>query len=678
MNTLPGFLVTIEDNQKQSVEVTPVKDVHVIYAVLPEIMKYKDEDGNLYDKYIEPNKPMLIANGGKIDAVTTLALSDIELTREVRNMVSLMPNDVPIALCRIVTRDGEQPDENDLVSMYEALDFAFESTENYQMARIYCAGISLNKAVALVPNEFSIKTLSNTSEIFDEQNVKALFTDIGNYTGTKTVTTSKNVTVGVSVERADNSMTEPNGKGIFNKLTISVNGKPAMVSAEDGSTVPFEVIFKINYDGESPVVQESIVPTGVTASMVLLDSKLSITLAGSVKLVLDNQSVIFFNGTTITINDLGKTTQGLPNKQDITLSLRKVSSTADILGRILSHVYTITSTQNNCLVFMAPEPPKNASIKAIEEYVNITESLYDKIRDRCASLVTANGKKADGGMYLNVPVGVNRIDSIGGVIGFPQSTIATIEDTKIVTQKVTTAFERGDLVEVYTNNKLDIDMIQAKVVSVTISATNTTEITLDTSIPESITGTKNPKYIMNVNNKDFNGNYMAIQYSNVCQKVGVKRSPAGIAWDGECQIMFSDKQRNRLNAKKFAVLMQRYGTVQGEIDKSQLMTGIKSQFQDFENIAVVYELIKGSKEIVMKYKGERISDGTQLAVIKTEIDGQVFAPASKVFIEPGYNLKLSSVMLQAPNGKKEKALLLDFEVTEVQTLKVIRMRARLI
>ncbi|MGL4449604.1 MAG: hypothetical protein ACRCTZ_00260 [Sarcina sp.] len=674
--TLPGFQLLIEDNQATAVEIPALKDVYVIYTVLPELMKYKDEEGNIYDKYIEPNKPLLIATGGLSDAIQTLELSDIALTRKVRNMLSLMPQGATIALCRLVTRDGEQPNEDDLVSMNEAIDFAFEMTENYPMKEFYVAGISLDKSVALVPNEFSTVLRTEDETVFAANEVKAMIKNILTYNGSDKITASKNADIAVTIERSGESLTEPNGKGIYNKLSVSVNGVQAMITKEDGSLVPYVVTFEIDYtDPDAPVVSRTTAPDGVTASMLIVDQTLSISLIGEVKLVLDEQSVIAFGGNTLSISSLGIAEVGVTSKSEVAFTARKISSTADILGRILSHNAVITATQNNCLTFLSPEPPRNSSAKAIAEYVDRVEALYDKIRERC--IINKNGNKQDAGMFLSVPVGVNRIDGIGGIYGFPQSTIATLEGNKITTQKLTSNFAVGDLVEVFSNNKLDIEMVSAKVTGVSLSASGTTEITLDTQIPENVISTKTPKYIMNVNNKDFDGAYLAIQYSNICNQVGVKRSPAGVAFPGECQVMFSESQKNRLNAKKFAVIMQKYGTVQGEVDKSQLMTGITSQFQDYENIATVYELVRGAKEIGMAYKGKRLNEGTDVALIKTEIEGQVFGPAVGTFIYPGYSLELSTKHLQAPNGKREKALFIKFEVKEIETMKLLRMVARL-
>lgn len=684
--TLPGFLLTIEDNMTPAVAVPAVKDVYVIYGVLPETMKYEDEDGNIYDKFIEPNKPLLIASGGREDAILTLELSDIEITREMRNMLSLMPESATIALCRIVLRDGSQPNPEDMVQMYEALDFAFESTENYPMKEIYCAGVSLDKAVSLTPNAFSIEKSSTDEKDsnFITEEIKALYTNIGNYEGGTSIASNKNCVVSLVAERTGSEATT--AEGVLNKFEFRVNGVPARIAREDGSTsTACTITYEPTRDPETgsptyplPVsAPDELKSTGVVA----MGDKLSVSFpATSLKFVLDDESVVIVNLGTITINTLGKVDSQQvinPNQQKIDFLLSKVGSTADILGRILKHNSIITATQNNCMTFMAPEAPRNGSTKAISEWVDHVEALYEKVRDRCMGVNSATGKKVDMGMFLNVPVGVNRLDTIGGISGFPQSTVASIEGNKVVTQKVTSSFAIGDIVEVYTHSKLDIITLQTKVINVAVSAAGTTEITLENQIPVGITITNSPKYIMNVNNKDFNGTYMAIQYSNICNEAGVDRSPAGLPWNGECQVMFSETQKNRLNACKYAVLMQKHGTVQGEVDKSQLMTSTTSQFQDFENLATIYALVEGSKEIGMSYRGKRINGTTDLALIKTEIQGQVFDPAVGRFIESGYELTLVTKMLQAPNGKKEKALFINFAVTEIQTMKLLRMTARL-
>ena len=137
---------------------------------------------------------------------------------------------------------------------------------------------------------------------------------------------------------------------------------------------------------------------------------------------------------------------------------------------------------------------------------------------------------------------------------------------------------------------------------------------------------------MNINNKDFKGTYLARQWSNVCNEVGVTRSPAGITWNGECQMRFSEKELLSLDANKFAVLQQEQGKTTGSVSRSQLMTGTSSQFQKVETLKAIYDLTEKCKNVVMPYKGERIDDGTDLALIKTEIEDVAFKPAVGVYL----------------------------------------------
>ena len=75
--TLPGFLLNIEDNSPIA-EALPIQtDIYMLYAVLPETMKYVDEEGNVYDKYIEPNTQIIVANAERNETLETLKLSDL-------------------------------------------------------------------------------------------------------------------------------------------------------------------------------------------------------------------------------------------------------------------------------------------------------------------------------------------------------------------------------------------------------------------------------------------------------------------------------------------------------------------------------------------------------------------------------------------------------------------------
>ncbi|MGL5714996.1 MAG: hypothetical protein ACRCX2_18415, partial [Paraclostridium sp.] len=389
--TLPGFLLTIEDNQTAAEPITAIKDVHVIYGILPETMKYEDEDGNLYDKFIEPNKPLLISNGGKEEAIKTLEISDIGLTREIKNMIRLMPNDSTIALCRIVTRDGDNPAEGNLVELYEALDFAFEETENYPIKEIYVAGLSLDKSVSLNPNEFRAVAIRGAEDLMDADTISRMFSDVKSLEGSTSISKSVSAVITATVERSGESLTQPDGKGVYNKLKFLVNGVPAMIINSTGALEELSFESTVDYTTpDNPVHGPASGPEGITSSMTIVDQTMSIVLTGKVNIALDEDAMLEMNGATIVVNGLGLAEDGTANATSVSAKISKVSFDADILARIMRHNSTITATQNNCLTFLAPEPPRNASTKAIRDYVERCVALQERVRDRLAT--TTNGK----------------------------------------------------------------------------------------------------------------------------------------------------------------------------------------------------------------------------------------------------------------------------------------------
>lgn len=670
---LPGFYLTIEDNQTAAKNTAPLKNVYLIYAIMSELMKTEDSEGNIEEVYVEPNKPLVISDSN--EAIKTLEVSNLVLNREVKNIIKLIPSgeDTSIALVRIVKRDGESPNPNSLVEMYEALDFAFENTENFPAKEIIVAGMSLDDTVAMNPKEIE-KTILEDSDV-EKVNFSDLVDKVTNATGNGEILKPRSFDISLEVTRVAESLSEK--EGVYNSFEFKVNGETAKAIKEDSEElIDAKAVAVMQYEGDEGNKTASIqsVTTELPAAIKKDESTMTLTLNKDIKIKVDDETVVVLKQGDIVVNEIKPAVEN--DSLITTVSVKRAADNADILTRIMQHNATITATQNNCMTFLSPKPPKNNSPKAREEYVKRCLNLQTKMRDRL-SIINSSGKKVDLGMFLTVPVGVNMVDELGGATGYPQARISTINKTKIITKKPTTAFEEGDIAEVYTHNKLDQISFQANVVSVSVSDVNTTEITLDKEVPEELSSSVTPKYIMNVNNKDFNGTYLARQWSNVCNQVGVTRSPAGVVWNGECQMRFSEKELLSLDANKFAVLQQEQGKTTGSVSRSQLMTGTSSQFQKVETLKTVYDLTEKCKNVVMPYKGERIDDGTDLALIKTEIEDAAFKPAVGVYITSGYELNLSLKMLSNPNGQKEKALFIDYAVKEIETLALIRMRARL-
>lgn len=665
---LPGFYVNIEDtNQSKPTEVK-LKDVYTIFGILPEKMKTRDEDGEIEEVFIEPNEPIMLSSAQ--EAIETLESNSLVLTREIKNIIRLIPDGSNIAVVRIVKRNGDEPDPNSLTDMYEALDFAFENLENFQIREIILAGISLDKAVALDPNKVQVKEIKNSFEEFDKV-IKGVFP----YNTTTGIIVDKKFDLEIKGTKSANSAGETDD-GVHDTFEVKINGATAKVITEDGSK-DFKFNAELTYTG----VTGSKTYTINSQSQELKDyielkvesGRLVAEIKKDIMIKLDDETIVRLKDGKFNVKSDERTKTEVTSEYNIV----KLSDDASILRRTLIHNLKITTTQNPCYTFLSPVPPNSLSKKDIEAYVERCQTLKEKIREQ-STITDSKGKRIDLGKFLSVPIGVNQYDGVGGLSGFPQAKIATINNDKVITKKATTSFAIGDKVEVYTHNKLDVLIHSTTVKKVVISDTNSVEITLNEPVPSEISTGLNPKYIMNINNKDFNGNYLARQYSNICREAGVDRSPAGLIFPGECQLKFSDKQLQLLDSLKFCVLQQEQAQSVGSISRSQLMTSYDNVFQKIDTLNVVYKLIQDSKDILMPYKGKRINEGTELALIKTELEDTVFKPAVNKFIMPNYNVNLILGRLIQPNGVKERTMFMDFSITEIETLQNIRMNVKVL
>lgn len=665
---LPGFYVNINDTNETTPPVVRLKDVYTIYCILPEIMKSTDEFGDLEETYIEPNNPIVISSAE--DAIKTLETTNLVMTREVRNIIRLIPNGSNIALVRIVKRNGDTPDLNSLADMYEALDYAFESTENLASREIIVAGLSLDDMLALDPNKVQVKELKDQFKDFQE-----LVKSVNAYNSTLGIVVDKKFDLTIKGTKSSTSASE-SADGVHDTFEVLINDETAKIITEDG-VKNFKFGAEISYTGVSG--SKTLAVSNQTGELstyltIAVDSnELKIDVLKELMVKVDDDTIVKIKEGSFRVKPEHKSKTEVLEKLDIV----KLSDSASLLRRTLLHNLKITSTQNSCYTFLSPEPPKSASIKDIQSYVDKCAGMYELIREH-STLIDSRGQKNDLGKFLSVVVGVNMYDGLGGLRGLPQAKVATISQKKVITKKSTTAFSVGDRVEVYTFNKMDTLVHSAKVEKIVVTNTNAVEITLDKEVPSEISTGLNPKYIMNVNNKDFKGTYLARQYSNVCREVGVKRSPAGINFKGECQVKFSQKQLELLDSKKFCVIQQEHGQTVGSVSRSQLMTAPDNQFQRIETLIAVYTLIENSKSILLPYKGERIDDGTDLAIIKTNVDEGAFKPAVNEYILPNYTLGLTLGNVKNPNGVVERALFMNFEATEIQTLQIIRMSARIL
>ena len=669
IKTIPGFNLAIEDNTTSTVTLPAVKNVYVLYGLMPDTLTYEDEEGATYQKYIEPNKPMLVASVS--DAITTLETSDVALTREMRNTLKLLPSGVNIALVKVVRRDGENPDPENLHEMYEAFDFAFEMTENYPIKAIIPLGISMNDKFA---NEAKVTILTPADFVLPATKLSHKYAE-----GISTVSEPSTKELKMILKRDDEGATF--ATGVYNVLTFEVDGEQAQTI--NGANAVYRV--PVDYAvPATPVYQAPLATDGVTVT--IADdgaAETVLTASGVIKIALDAESYIEVDLTTaftvaLTANGIDAGDEAVI---EAPVKVNRVIAGADPVVRALEHNFVITSTVNNCMTFIGFEPPKNVSPKALDEYVTTVSELASAQRTNLVQL--KDGKKVDLGMFLSVVAGAHQMAGVGGITGFPQSGITTYEvdeatgNTVVVASKLTTSFKVGDIVEVYAYKKLDIVSVKATVVATGVSAVSTTAITLDKVVPDEIQAIATPQYIMNINNKDNKGTYLAAMWAGIIEQVGVTRSPAKLTFDGTSQIAFSSKQLTKLKAAKVCAVEQRKGTTQGYAQDSFLLTGSTSKFQRIENLMTIYDIVDNAKEVASKYEGKRISEGADTGLIKKEIEDLAFAPRVDVSIEAGYDLTLKFITITTEDGTKKKALLIDFGVTEIETLMYIRMVARL-
>jgi len=203
-------------------------------------MKSTDEFGDIEETYIEPNNPIIISSAE--DAIETLETTNLVMTREVRNIIRLIPSGSNIALVRIVKRNGDTPDLNSLADMYEALDYAFEATENLASREIIVAGLSLDDMLALDPNKVQVKELKDQFKDFQE-----LVKSVSAYNSTLGITVDKKFDLSIKGTKSTVSTGEATD-GVHDTFEVLINDETAKLITEDG-VKDFKFGADVSYSG---------------------------------------------------------------------------------------------------------------------------------------------------------------------------------------------------------------------------------------------------------------------------------------------------------------------------------------------------------------------------------------------------------------------------------------------
>ena len=187
---IPGLKAEIIDFQIQSAPITNPGEIVVLLCDLPDQVTIADPDniGEVITLSVPANVPLLI-NGTTalkelilgselVTGLNTLVGADRHL--DIVNVLPMLNSDLPLAVCKIVRRNGERPDTSIKKEIYEALEVAYENLENYPAGFIVPLGVSIEDVVVTAQKASvnKVKTFEATASfnnsVFTEAKATAL------------------------------------------------------------------------------------------------------------------------------------------------------------------------------------------------------------------------------------------------------------------------------------------------------------------------------------------------------------------------------------------------------------------------------------------------------------------------------------------------------------------------
>ena len=187
---IPGLKAEIIDFQIQSAPITNPGEIVVLLCDLPDQVTIADPDniGEVITLSVPANVPLLI-NGTTalkelilgselVTGLNTLVGADRHL--DIVNVLPMLNSDLPLAVCKIVRRNGERPDTSIKKEIYEALEVAYENLENYPAGFIVPLGVSIEDVVVTTQKASvnKVKTFEATASfnnsVFTETKATAL------------------------------------------------------------------------------------------------------------------------------------------------------------------------------------------------------------------------------------------------------------------------------------------------------------------------------------------------------------------------------------------------------------------------------------------------------------------------------------------------------------------------
>lgn len=155
--SIPGISAKLVDYQISADPILTPGDIVVILCDLPDELTIADPDktGEFLVVPVPANVPILINHASQLkDLITGENLKNGVLNSvgkdqhlAIVNILPLLKTDKPVALCKMIRRNGERPDVTINKELYEAMDFAYEHLGNYPAGSIVNAEIGFEDEV---------------------------------------------------------------------------------------------------------------------------------------------------------------------------------------------------------------------------------------------------------------------------------------------------------------------------------------------------------------------------------------------------------------------------------------------------------------------------------------------------------------------------------------------------
>ena len=393
---------------------------------------------------------------------------------------------------------------------------------------------------------------------------------------------------------------------------------------------------------------------------VVLDDGLIMTITAGAK---------FDNAVAIsTVNSTVETSFGKTEAN--TYVINTVPMATDPVTRALEFCWELTKDLNECRAYFGTMPPENNSAKKIklqtERLVNLPKSKmgFEK--------VIGATEKVDLGAYLVVLTGAQKVNGIGGILGFDEEEILSnvSAPTYVVETARTLLFAKDDTVEIYGIKGIDI-VVQGAIKVIDVEHTLTrTKITLSAQLDYNKFKGLNQVYIQNINKKDNTGSYLAALYAVVANNYGIDKAPMNVTLPGEAEVLYTRQQSIALNINKYTIVNRESTGTTGFVVDTPTMARDDSDFTDQSSIGLLLYFTAKLRAIAKAKQGQRFGSADVQLMFKKELETPLEAEKGKSIVD--FYLKTDFRLLNT-----QGMCLVEFGIKEAKTLKFIKFVARL-